>query len=84
MLEAGEKLLAGDGRWLPIEHVRANGEVTTVYNFEVAEYHTYFVGDPGWWGFDLWTHNHKGGNGSKPPHGNKVDGRPATLYEKYD
>lgn len=57
MLEAGEKLLLEDGRWLPIEHVKDNGEVTTVYNFEVAEYHTYFVGDIGWWGFELWTHN---------------------------
>src|SRR5262249_13429214 len=33
-----------------------SGEVTTVYNFRVEEYHTYFVGDEDW-GFSVWTHN---------------------------
>ena len=68
MLEPGERLLAGDGQWLPVELAKPNGEVVTVYNFEVRERHTYFVGDPAWWGFDLWTHNHNdnlGPNGGK-------------------
>jgi hypothetical protein len=57
MLGPREWLLAGDGTWQVIESVRETGEVTTVYNFEVAGYHTYFVGQESW-GFDLWTHNH--------------------------
>lgn len=35
---------------------RRRGEAT-VYNFRVEEWHTYFVGDPITWGFDVWVHN---------------------------
>jgi hypothetical protein len=33
-----------------------SGEVTTVYNVRVADFHTYFVGSEEW-GFALWAHN---------------------------
>ena len=36
--------------------VTDSGEVTTVYNLRVAEYHTYFVGTSEW-GFSVWAHN---------------------------
>src|SRR5207249_277421 len=65
MLEPGDWLLTRGGQWVVVESAAANGEVTTVYNFEVAGYHTYFVGDETW-GFDLWTHNHElGPNGGQ-------------------
>ena len=40
--------------WQEIESCESTGEVTTVYNFRVANWHTYFVGDEG---FGLWVHN---------------------------
>lgn len=45
-----------DGRWLPVESIADTGDVATVYNFRVAEYHTYYVGSPHW-GFAVWSHN---------------------------
>jgi hypothetical protein len=56
MLEMGDLLRSHDGQWLPVEALTESGEVTTVYNLEVAGYHTYFVGCPEW-GFAVWAHN---------------------------
>src|SRR5262245_12785792 len=56
MLEIGDVLRSHDGQKLPVEAVTDSGEVTTVYNFRIAEYHTYFVGSAAW-GFSLWVHN---------------------------
>jgi hypothetical protein len=36
--------------------VSDRGEVVTVYNLSVGEYHTYFVGSSAW-GFSVWAHN---------------------------
>jgi len=55
-LRVGDMLRSHDGCWLPVEDVVDNGEVTTVYNLRVAEYHTYFVGSREW-GFSAWAHN---------------------------
>jgi hypothetical protein len=55
-LEPGDLLSSHDGRWLAVECVTDAGEVATVYNLRVAEYHTYFVGCPEW-GFSVWAHN---------------------------
>jgi len=38
--------------WADVVSVADTGERETVYNFEVADFHTYFVGDEG-----VWTHN---------------------------
>src|SRR5262249_7535609 len=38
------------------KYVQGTGVVTTVYNVQVAEYHTYFVGCEEW-GFSAWAHN---------------------------
>ena len=42
--------------WMVVERVVFTDEVTTVYNFEIADCHTYFVGDSEW-DFALWAHN---------------------------
>ncbi|HMP04623.1 MAG TPA: polymorphic toxin-type HINT domain-containing protein [Gemmatales bacterium] len=55
-LEVGDWLLTATGRWLMVEEVHDTGEVHTVYNFEVADHHTYFVGTPDWPAL-AWVHN---------------------------
>jgi YD repeat-containing protein len=55
-LQVGEQLLGHDGKLVQIESIGSTGEVTTVYNLRVADFHTYFVGG-GLWGFDVWVHN---------------------------
>ena len=57
-LEVGDWLLTATGRWLMVEEVHDTGEVQTVYNFEVADHHTYFVGTPDWPAL-VWVHNYK-------------------------
>jgi hypothetical protein len=55
-LQAGEHLLSHDGQWVAADEVRDAGEVATVYNVRVADFHTYFVGGRDW-GFSVWAHN---------------------------
>jgi hypothetical protein len=55
-LEPGERVLGLSGEWLLVEEVSDNGQVTTVYNLRVQDYHTYFVGAREW-GFSVWAHN---------------------------
>jgi len=55
-LAAGDQILGEDGNTTPVTAVYATGRTETVYNFRVAEDHTYFVGNPDW-GFSLWVHN---------------------------
>jgi vacuolar-type H+-ATPase subunit F/Vma7 len=57
-LQVGERLLCEDGSTLPIEGVRDKLKWQTVYNFRVANWHTYFVGEEAW-GWSLWVHNAK-------------------------
>jgi hypothetical protein len=55
-LAAGDLLATNTGNWLKIDAVTWTGEVVPVYNFRVADWHTYFVGSPVW-GFGIWVHN---------------------------
>jgi hypothetical protein len=55
-LRPGMELRTEDA-WTKCERFVDTGESEFVYNFEVAEGHTYFVGDPATWGFSLWNHN---------------------------
>jgi hypothetical protein len=55
-LKPGDRLCSHDGQCVPVEAVTDLGEVATVYNLRVAEYHTYFVGSREW-GFSVWAHN---------------------------
>ncbi|MEZ6141264.1 MAG: polymorphic toxin-type HINT domain-containing protein [Zavarzinella sp.] len=56
-LQPGDLLQSEDQQYLPVEGVADSGEVETVYNFRISDYHTYFVGDPTW-GFGVWAHNY--------------------------
>ena len=47
-LEPGERILAMSGEWLLVEGVDDSGLIATVYNFRVADHHTYFVGCDEW------------------------------------
>jgi hypothetical protein len=49
---------------VPVEEVSEPREVVTVYNFRVADFHTYFVGTPAW-KFAIWTHNTNTGPGNR-------------------
>jgi hypothetical protein len=56
MLRIGDRLLTQDGRAVPVEGVAPSGQRATVYNWRIAEYHTYYVSaaetSP-----SLWAHN---------------------------
>jgi hypothetical protein len=56
MLQIGDRLLTQDGRAVPVEGVAPSGQRVTVYNWRIAEYHTYYVSaaetSP-----SLWAHN---------------------------
>jgi hypothetical protein len=55
-LRPGDRLLSHNGATPVVRAVAESGDVETVYNMRVAEYHTYFVsGDA--WGFSVWAHN---------------------------
>ena len=56
-MTVGDLLSSTDNEhWLTAESIVATGEIEPVYNFRVADYHTYFVGQQSW-GFHVWTHN---------------------------
>jgi hypothetical protein len=55
-LQVGEQLVGHDGKLVQIESIGSTGEVTTVYNLRVADFHTYFVGGT-IWGWNVWVHN---------------------------
>ncbi len=51
-LQIGDTLVTSDSSLLPIEDIVVKQEQTTVYNFRVENFHTYFVSNLG-----IWTHN---------------------------
>jgi hypothetical protein len=57
-IKAGEELRTGERSWVCCDGVENTRRAEPVYNIEVEEDHTYFVGDPVTWGFSLWTHNY--------------------------
>ncbi len=52
----GDLLLGADGECTAVEAIDGPKEPAHVYNVEVEEYHTYFVGSTVW-GFAVWAHN---------------------------
>jgi hypothetical protein len=56
MLEAGDNLVTDDGQVVPVLGVQDAKRVETVYNFNIEEFHTYFVAAEDW-GFSVWAHN---------------------------
>jgi hypothetical protein len=55
-LQVGDRLATSDGQWATVEQIGDAGQVVTVYNLSVEDYHTYFVGHEAW-GFAIWVHN---------------------------
>jgi hypothetical protein len=54
-LVPGERIATLSGSWAEVEEVYDTGKYERVYNLQVADYHTWFVGGPG---VDaLWAHN---------------------------
>jgi len=80
-LEPGERILGLEDEWLLMEGVTDGGRVTTVYNFRVADWHTYFVGTDEW-GFSVWAHNAAygfwGASNVNPNLANRLPGGPTN------
>ena len=53
---AGGCRIALEEGWAEVERIAYTGSWETVYNFRIAEFHTYFVGCDEW-GFSVWAHN---------------------------
>jgi hypothetical protein len=51
-IHPGDKIMRLDGGLLTVQSITADPEQHTTYNFEVADFHTYFVGTLG-----AWVHN---------------------------
>ena len=54
-LKAGDLLTLADGSQVEVTEITYEDRHTTVYNMEVADYHTYYVGEDG-----VWVHNTDG------------------------
>ena len=52
-LQDGDRLASHNDVTSVVEAVAETGQVATVYNLRVADYHTYFVGNSEW-GFSVW------------------------------
>ncbi len=55
-LKIGDILLTRSGLLVPVEGVANSGAVETVYNWRIADHHTYFVSADEW-GVSIWAHN---------------------------
>jgi len=55
-LRLGDHLLSEQGTWGRVEGVADSGQVTTVYNVRVADYHTYYV-SAAEQALSFWAHN---------------------------
>jgi hypothetical protein len=55
-LTSGQRLATDCGEWVPVDSIACTDVESEVYNFRVADYHTYFVGGDGW-GLSVWAHN---------------------------
>ncbi|MBM9549247.1 hypothetical protein JWG40_19650 [Leptospira sp. 201903074] len=67
-LHPGDVALRADGQELVVTDITIDERAETVYNFEVEEYHTYFVGESG-----VWVHNaDRSMKGYSNPRGEKI------------
>lgn len=57
-LRIGDEIRVMDAGWTKVEGIADAGQLTTVYNLEVEDDHTYFVGGTDW-GWAVWAHNAK-------------------------
>jgi Pretoxin HINT domain len=56
LLRAGDVLVSHARQQVVVEEVSQSARVTTVYNLEVEDCHTYFMGSQEW-GWSVWAHN---------------------------
>ncbi|WP_336763652.1 polymorphic toxin-type HINT domain-containing protein [Paenibacillus sp. USHLN196] len=84
-LKVGDLLVSSDGTKLAIDRIEIAPRQTTVYNFMVADYHSYFVSNLG-----IWVHNctilSAGKNFKKHylDHKKLLENALGTKYKKYD
>jgi len=81
-------LVGRDGERVAVEGVEETAEWKPVYNFRVADYHTYYVGAAEW-GYTVWAHNAKcrhelswelrGPRGGLLNHGDEISGLDFAL-----
>jgi RHS repeat-associated protein len=55
-IHAGDSIWTEVSGWVTVDVVEDTGAWETVYNFRIADSHTYFVGETEW-GFSVWAHN---------------------------
>jgi hypothetical protein len=55
-IAVGDLFVGRDGLEVRVVGVTDTGRWERVYNFRVADWHKYYVGDSSW-GFDIWAHN---------------------------
>jgi hypothetical protein len=55
-LKVGDEIRLMEPGWVRVEGVEDTGRIETVYNLEIEDDHTYFVGCDEW-GFSVWAHN---------------------------
>jgi hypothetical protein len=80
LLEPGDELATRSGGWVRVEEVYDTGEWERVYNWEIADFHTFFVGGEDW-GFSVWSHNSGGSCANKARAGLSEDPAFAEGYE---
>ncbi len=55
-IKPGDRLVGHDNQAIIVDEVFDTGEYEVVYNLQIADHHTYFVGRKEW-GFSVWSHN---------------------------
>ncbi len=55
-LKRNDMLFSQTGEWIAVDKALLTQETEPVFNLQVADHHTYFVGRQEW-GFALWVHN---------------------------
>lgn len=59
-LQAHDELSTSGGDWIQVDGIERTSATEQVYNLQVADHHTYFVGGKEW-EFAVWVHNWCGG-----------------------
>lgn len=82
-LQVGDNVLFADGTWHKIKDIKVSIQLTTVYNFEVANNHNYYVGKN-----QILAHNKGGGKkgkggGSSTPAEKKSLTKKSDVVERY-
>ena len=65
-LEPDDQLTTPDGLTVPVQEACDAGVVETVYNWRIADHHTYFV-SADQWAVSVWAHNLPCNKGEEPP-----------------